>query len=341
MFIEELANYRCPVSMREMKIVDSKHNDIGEVVSGRIQCADFEYLIEAGIPDFTYPKELPEADFNSRVSYNSVSEDYDNVQNVTFKILEVDENEIRSNMIDFLQLELGHRVLETAAGTGLNFPFIVRALNGKGELYAQDISNGMLQKAKAQYHSKKYQSEMFFSYSICNAAYLPFPDNYFDAAFSFGGIGVFSDQKRAICEMCRVVKPQGRVVFGDEGVAPWLRAAEYGKILIDNNKFYQNEVPLDLLPVDARDLCVRWIMGGGFYLVDFTVGEGEPVANFDYPIPGQRGGTLRTRYYGKLEGVSPETQGLVRDAAKKCKLSMHDWLDAVLKDAANITLKGK
>jgi SAM-dependent methyltransferase len=192
----------------------------------------------------------------------------------------------------------------------------------------------MLENCHPALPCKNFPDSIRIHRSLGNAAYLPFPDNYFDAALSFGGIGVFADKERAINEMCRVVKPGGRVVFGDEGIAPWLRHSRYGKILMDNNHFYADEVPLNLLPVEARDVTVRWVMGGGFYLVDLTVGEGEPHADFDYQIPGVRGGTLNTRYYGKLEGVTPETKKLVQKARDKSGKSMHQWLDEMLRQAA-------
>jgi hypothetical protein len=69
-------------------------------------------------------------------------------------------------------------------------------------------------------------------------------------------------------------------------------------------------------------------------LIEFEVGDGEPKANFDLEIPGKRGGTLRTRYYGKLEGVSPETYNLAHRAREKSGKSMHSWLDEVIRGAA-------
>jgi hypothetical protein len=79
---------------------------------------------------------------------------------------------------------------------------------------------------------------------------------------------------------------------------------------------------------------VQWVVGGVYYLIDFVVGEGEPEANFDLEIPGARGGTLRTRYYGRLEGVTPQTLDLARRAGAKSGKSMHAWLDAAVRGAA-------
>src|SRR3546814_8144504 len=61
-------------------------------------------------------------------------------------------------------------------------------------------------------------ANLFFS--VSDACHLPFEDRFFDAAFHFGGINLFDDVEGAIGEMNRVVKPGGRVVFGDEGIGP-------------------------------------------------------------------------------------------------------------------------
>ena len=97
---------------------------------------------------------------------------------------------------------------------------------------------------------------------------------------------------------------------------------------------YANTAPLECLPVGARDVAVRWLMGNAFYVIDFRVGDGPPRADFDLPIPGARGGTHRTRYHGTLEGVGLETKELARRAAEASGLSMHEWLDRAVRAAA-------
>ena len=56
-----------------------------------------------------------------------------------------------------------------------------------------------------------------------NGSYLPFADGTFDSVFHFGGINTFSERKKALAELTRVVKVGGKVVIGDESMAPWLR----------------------------------------------------------------------------------------------------------------------
>ena len=338
MFLDEVVLYVSPETGEKVTLEDGADITGNEILSGFLAAPDgLRYPIRNGIPDFAYPRTLGEKDDKSRREYDAASKDYDNLQQVTFSILCQDEKIFRENMVRLLNLRKNQVVLETAAGTGLNLPYIMEKLGGKGHVFLQDISSGMLERCRTVSPNGKGQVKVHRS--VGNAAYLPFPDRYFDAALSFGGIGVFADKRRAIQEMFRVVKPGGRIVFGDEGVAPWLRDSRYGKILIDNNSFYADKAPLDLIPVEARDVTVHWVMGGGFYLVDMTVGEGEPPADFDYRIPGARGGTLNTRFFGKLEGVTPETKELVRKAREKSGKSMHQWLEEVLRQAAEREMK--
>ena len=312
----DLKIYRCPQTLEDLVLkkvdCDTSQQSLQQVWMSTV--SENKYPIIEGIPDFLYPTNLGREDEISRQEYDLASSDYDEMQKVTFSILCQDEASFRCDMIKRLGLKKHALVLETAAGTGLNIPYIADLLGGEGEIYVQDISLQMLKQSR-QYDNKLQSVKIHRS--VGNAAYLPFGDNQFDAALSFGGIGVFSDKERAIKEMFRVVKTGGRIVFGDEGVAPWLRELNYGKKLISNNHFYADEPPIKFLPVEARDVNVCWVMGGGFYLVDLTVGEGEPQANFDYPIPGQRGGTINTRYNGRLEGVTEDTKKLAQIAVKK------------------------
>ena len=133
--------------------------------------------------------------------------------------------------------------------------------------------------------------------------------------------------------MARVVKPGGKVVFGDEGLGPWLADSEFGKILVNTNPLYRHDVPAPLLPVSARDVVCRWILNGAFYVVDFVVGEGEPALDIDVEFPGWRGGSHRTRYYGSLDGVAPALRQRVVDAAAREGLSIHAWLERSLERA--------
>jgi hypothetical protein len=45
---------------------------------------------------------------------------------------------------------------------------------------------------------------------------------------------------------------------------------------------------------------------------------------------GRRGGSMRTRYFGQLEGVTEESKAFVLEDAQRKGISVHDWLEQVI-----------
>ena len=80
---------------------------------------------------------------------------------------------------------------------------------------------------------------------------------------------------------------------------------------------------------------------GRIFLIEFTVGQGEPEADYHIPIPSESGGTHWTRYYGNLEGISEETKKLAQEARNKSGKGMSEWLDEIVKKAAEAQLNKK
>ncbi len=319
--------YVCPATGGELKLVVENNKNIYYQNE-----AGFKYPIKDGIPDFTYPRELTEEQSRQYQYYESNAENYDDIQGLTFAIQNEDESKVRKKMVGYLDLKSDSKVLELSCGTGRDSQNIAALLSKEGELFVQDLSGAMLNQCKKKLENVSVPVD----YSIGNASYLAFPSNYFDAVYSFGGLNVFSDLKRSLQEMVRVTKPNGRIVVGDESMPEWLYNTEFGKVLLNANPLFKFKIPFESIPVEARDVTVRWVIGGVYYLISFVVGEGEPVGNFDIQIPGKRGGTLRTRYYGALEGVSEKTKELVLRAAEKNNQSIHQWLDQTLRSAAEI-----
>ncbi len=293
-----------------------------------------EYNFVDGIPDFIFPPKLSLQEKNTLEFYESRADVYDKFLFQTFKTHNENEIDTRNTFIDKLQISSSSKVLEVACGTGRDSELIAKRLGKNGRLVLQDISHSMLNICRQKIEAFDIPKD----YCISNAAYLPFPDHYFDATYSFGGLGEFPDIKRSLSEMVRVTKVGGKVVVGDESMPPWLRHTYFSKVLVKTNPQFLAEVPLEEIPVDARKLVLQWVIGGVFYLIDFEVGNGEPVGNFDYEIEGVRGGTLRTRLEGELEGVTKEAKELAHKAAKAKGVSLHTWLDTLVKKAAEADL---
>jgi hypothetical protein len=130
--------------------------------------------------------------------------------------------------------------------------------------------------------------------------------------------------------MVRVVKDGGRVVFGDEGVAPWLRETPYGKMVICNNPFWGANPPIELLPFEAVNVSLEWVLENCFYIIEFDKSLRGPSIDPDVRHLGRRGGSMRSRYYGQLEGVDLKLKDSIIEAAKNDGVSVVDWLEAAL-----------
>jgi ubiquinone/menaquinone biosynthesis C-methylase UbiE len=290
-----------------------------------------------GIPNFIYPTQLPESDALSLLWYKNNADIYDTYLPLTFETFGVSEPVERERLLNALELSSDHAVLEIGAGSGRDSINIASRLGAKGKLYLSDISIDIFKFAVQKFNEKPVKPEIQFF--LANGYNLPLPTNSFDRVFHFGGINTFGDVKKAFREMVRVCKPGGRIVVGDENMPIWLRNTEFGKVLMNSNPLYKDTIPFDALPVEARNVKVEWFIGGVFYFISFDVETGEPYANLDFEIPGIRGGTHRTRYYGQLEGVEPEVVNLAQKAREKSGVSMHSWLNRVIREAAQRDLK--
>jgi ubiquinone/menaquinone biosynthesis C-methylase UbiE/uncharacterized protein YbaR (Trm112 family) len=328
--------YRCPVAHTPLSL-SATAADGESVVEGELSAGERQYSVRDGMPIFAPNDHLAGTALFARKYYASIAGTYDDNVHVTFELYNERELDVRLSMIRLLDLRSDSKVLELSAGTGKDSELIAKQLSAAGQLWLMDISPDMLRQAQQKTANLPVPVEA----AVGDACRLPYRDDYFDALYCFAGVGHFTDQKAALSEMARVVRPGGRVVFCEKNVPPWLRDTEYGKILINNNPMFDEPPPIHLIPVQARNVGIRWILGNVHYVVDYTVGDGEPVGNFDLVLPGHRGGTFKTRYFGKLEGVSPEAKQLAEKAADSAGVSRHKWLDDLIKARATHDLKGK
>ena len=328
----ESSPYRCPATLSAL--APGKDGDRIEVLRND---EGHTYAVEDGIPNLTHPRELLERVAATAAAYNQMAGlAYEAAMEWQFAAAREDEETVREKMVDLLHLMPGQRVLEIGCGSGRDSFRIGRRLGGSGSLFLQDLSRNMILccREKLTTEAAEGKTACDLRFHVSNASYLPFEDGFFDAVFHFGGFNEFGDQRRAANEMARVTKLGGRVVFGDETVAPWLRGTEFEKIVVNNNPLFKNRAPIRMIPHCAREVAIRWIIGGCFYLIDYSKGEGLPDWDLDLPHRGRRGGTLRTRYFGNLEGVTLETKQKALEAAARSGQSMHEWLDAVVRREA-------
>ncbi len=302
--------------------------DDGLVCDGPDHIGDCLVAFEPGTSTPVFECQAPEVD-----EYNvaNAAQIHDNALNWLFKTFKTTESDFRTKLVQRLDVRPGQRILITAAGAGNDIPFVTEALGGSGEVYAQDYSKEMLLWGERRVRENHAAAGVRLFFSVGDAMRLPFQSDFFDAALHFGGINLFFDKRMAVKEMDRVVRPGGRVVFGDEGIAPWLRGTEQAGILINNTSLYAYDPPLDLLPVTAREVNLSWELSNSFYVVCFTVSNDSLPLDLDVPHIGRRGGSLRTRFYGQLEGVDPLLKTKIFVEAERQQVSRVELIERLLR----------
>jgi|GEM_PF-248270 len=331
--------YVCPVSHTTVTVLDAGATGSAELIEGELVSETGQrYIVRQGVPIFLPSEMLSATEQETQAEYNASAEQkYDAAVDWQFQSFYESEDVVRERMIDLLLLTPNAMALEIGSGTGRDSFRIAGRLGEQGKFFVQDLSEEMVLKTRQRLEAERGKLGLSVSidYFVSTARLLPFPDGFFDAVFHFGGFNNFSEPKKTLAEITRVVKKDGRVVFGDEALPPWLEGTEFGEMIVTNNPLFKHKVPLECLPQNAREVTLRWILGGCFYLIDFKVGDGPPPVDMDLPHKGWRGGTMRTRYYGRLEGVTPEARTLAIEAARAQGVSVHEWLDTLVKSAAN------
>lgn len=284
-------------------------------------------------PGTRVPLFAQEAAGKTEYSAVNAAELHDNALRWLFKTFQTSEEALRENLVARLGLRPGQSLLVTGAGAGNDLPYIAEKMAWQGTIYAQDIAGQMLLAGAERHGAALAARGIDIHFSVSDATHLPFGDASFDAAYHYGGINLFPSVAAGIAEMNRVVRPGGRVVISDEGMAPWLRTAEIGRQLIANNALYACEPPLALLPETARDVRLSWELHHCFYVIDYVVGDGPPPIDIDVPHVGRRGGSIRKRYFGQLEGVDPALKQAAYEEAERSGLSRVEFLERALRAA--------
>jgi precorrin-6B methylase 2 len=130
----------------------------------------------------------------------------------------------RARLLQVLDPQPGERLLELGPGTGYYTLDVARRVEGKrGRLEIFDLQQEMLD------HTMRRAEKAGVANLTAwqgDAQELLFEDNRFDGAFLVTVLGEVPDQDAALRELARVVKPGGRVVFGEVAFDPHVVALD-------------------------------------------------------------------------------------------------------------------
>jgi len=108
----------------------------------------------------------------------------------------------------------GKEVIDIGGGTGI---IALMALEmGAAKVLCGDISEYMLERGREKAKALGYDSDRI-EFRQLDAESLPFNDNSFDIILTGMAFGLLPDQKKAVKEMFRVLRPKGLVSLGAHG----------------------------------------------------------------------------------------------------------------------------
>ena len=102
----------------------------------------------------------------------------------------------------------GHKVLDIAGGTGDLSEAFAKRVGPTGTVVHTDINLAMLSTGR----DRLLNSGMALPTTLCDAEKLPFPDNTFNIVSVAFGLRNMTHKDAALKEMCRVLKPGGRLL---------------------------------------------------------------------------------------------------------------------------------
>ena len=150
---------------------------------------------------------IPEAEKEKRVAavFDSVADRYDLM------------NDLMSGGIHRLwkletirraNVQAGEKVLDVAGGTGDLARAFFKKAGDSGEVWLTDINFEMLQRGR----DRLLNEGIVLPTAECDAENLPFANDYFDCVTVSFGLRNMTHKEIALKEMCRVLKPGGRLL---------------------------------------------------------------------------------------------------------------------------------
>ena len=129
---------------------------------------------------------------------------------------------VKSASYSLLRLQPNDKVLDVGCGTGDDVREIAALVGGKGMAVGADKSESMIVEARR----RAVGCSLPVQFQVSDAEQLPWESNAFDACRADRLLQHVSDPNRAFQELCRVLKPGGRLVIADR---------DWGMVALDSS----------------------------------------------------------------------------------------------------------
>jgi ubiquinone/menaquinone biosynthesis C-methylase UbiE len=124
--------------------------------------------------------------------------------------IKYDFNKFQSMVVDLIDIPNVQTFLDIGCGTGWAMNYAFNKFGGKGEFYGIDLSQKMIDKA-----IQLYKDNQHLHFVQGESTALPYVDNLFDVIMSTNAFHHFPDPDKALSEICRVLKPGGKLLILD------------------------------------------------------------------------------------------------------------------------------
>lgn len=139
--------------------------------------------------------------------FNSIASDYDRLNHILS--LNIDKGWRRKAVKEIADRDSPVKVLDVACGTGDFTIEIAKKVSAGSEVIGVDISEGMMEIGKEKMLKAGVTAEM----TVADCEALPYDQNTFDRIAVGFGVRNFEHLDLGLREMCRVLKPDGKLVI--------------------------------------------------------------------------------------------------------------------------------
>jgi arsenite methyltransferase len=125
------------------------------------------------------------------------------------------------NPVRYAFLQPGEVVLDIGSGAGIDTILAARRVGPEGKAIGLDIVPEMSERARA--HAAEAGVDAWTEFRLGEMEQIPLPDAAVDVVISNGVLNLSARKSRALAEICRVLKPGGRISLADltvEGELP-------------------------------------------------------------------------------------------------------------------------